>query len=169
VAYRKLEDLPVWKAAIDLAVGIFDLAEEGVFRGHPGFRDQIERAVLSISNNIAEGYERGTNEELLTFLYYARGSAGEVRSMLRFMERAGTWAELREQTASLATHCLNISRQLGAWIESVKNSDDSARHQNDATRRTQESARRQAAFLEELRRVRDRASESLPPEKVPER
>jgi four helix bundle protein len=165
VSYRKLEDLPVWKAAIDLAVRIFDLAEEGVFRGHPGLRDQIERAVLSISNNIAEGYERGTNEELLTFLYYARGSAGEVRSMLRFMERAAAWAGLSEQTASLATLCLNISRQLGAWIESVKNSDYSARHQNDATRHVQDSARRQAAFLEELRRVRDRTSDSLPPER----
>jgi hypothetical protein len=84
------------------------------------------------------------------------------------MERAGTWVEMSEQTASSATLCVNISRQFGAWIESVKNSDYSARHQNDATRHVQESARRQAAFLEELRRVRDQASEPLPPEKAPE-
>ncbi len=61
------------------------MGSRGAFGGHPGLRDQIERAVVSISNNIAEGHERGTSEELLTFLYYARGSLGEVRSMLMFL------------------------------------------------------------------------------------
>lgn len=46
------------------------------------FEDQIFRASLSITNNIAEGFERGTNKELRYFLYIARGSAAEVRSML---------------------------------------------------------------------------------------
>jgi four helix bundle protein len=58
MAARKFEELPVWRAAIDLAVWIFDLSSEGIFRGHPGLRDQIKRAVLSISNNIAEGHTR---------------------------------------------------------------------------------------------------------------
>jgi four helix bundle protein len=165
LSYRKLEELPVWRAAIDLAVRIFDSGDRGIFQGHPGLRDQIERAALSISNNVAEGYERGTNAELFTFLYYARGSAGEVRSMLRFMERATAWAEMSEETASMATLCLNISRQLGAWIESVKNSDYSgARHQTEATRRAQEAGRRRAAFLEELHRVREQGSDIPPPE-----
>ena len=48
----------------------------------------LERAALSVSNNIAEGFERGTTNELLAFLYIARGSAGEVRSMMRVLE---TW------------------------------------------------------------------------------
>ena len=47
-----------------------------------GFKDQILRAVVSISNNIAEGYERKSNKELKQFLYISKGSAGEVRSML---------------------------------------------------------------------------------------
>ena len=45
-------------------------------------RDQLERAALSVSKNIAEGFERGTTNELLCFIYIARGSAGEVRSIL---------------------------------------------------------------------------------------
>jgi len=80
--YTRFEDLPVWKSAIDLAVQIYDLTERIEFRRRRSLRDQIERAAVSVSNNIAEGFERGTNNELLSFLYIARGSAGEVRSML---------------------------------------------------------------------------------------
>ena len=160
MAARRFDELPVWRASIDLAVRIFDLGSEGAFKGHPGLRDQIERAILSISNNIAEGHERGTSAELLTFLYYARGSAGEVRSMLMFLGHAEEWADRRDEIASLTSLGLNVSRQLGGWIESIKNSSyPDPRHQNDATRKTQEMARRQAAFLEELNRVRERAEE----------
>ena len=46
------------------------------------FKDKIQRATVSIMNNIAEGYERRTNNEFKHFLYIAKGSCGEVRSML---------------------------------------------------------------------------------------
>src|SRR6516165_7422564 len=66
MTYPRFEDLPVWKGAMELAVRIFDWIHEGALKSHPGLRDQLERAVISISNNIAEGYERGTHEELVT-------------------------------------------------------------------------------------------------------
>lgn len=78
--YKRFEDLPVWNTAIDLAVAIYALTSKPEFAPHPGLRDQVERAAVSVSNNIAEGFERGTNNELLMFLYISRGSAGEVRS-----------------------------------------------------------------------------------------
>ncbi|MBA3028757.1 MAG: four helix bundle protein [Desulfobacteraceae bacterium] len=87
--YERFEDLPVWQEAIRLVDGVYNLTESKEWKGSRSLRDQIERAALSVSNNIAEGFERGTTNELLAFLYIARGSAGEVRSMLCFLERRG--------------------------------------------------------------------------------
>ncbi len=58
--YSRFEELPVWKAAIELAVEVFTLTSRPVFRRYSSVRGQIERASMSISNNIAEGFERGT-------------------------------------------------------------------------------------------------------------
>lgn len=82
--YARFEDLPVWNSAIDLAALVYNFTDNVQLRRRRSLRDQIERAAVSVSNNIAEGFERGTNNELLSFLYIARGSAGEVRSMLCF-------------------------------------------------------------------------------------
>jgi four helix bundle protein len=89
--------LPVWQVAIGLAKRVYGLSAKPEFRGHGSLRDQIERAAVSISNNIAEGFERGTTQELLTFLYIARGSAGEVSSMLCLMETQPNFQNLKSQ------------------------------------------------------------------------
>ncbi len=82
MTYDRFEQLPVQQAAIDLGERVYAATDKPPFRRRFSLRDQIERATVSISNNIAEGFERGTTQELLTLLYIARGSAGEVRSML---------------------------------------------------------------------------------------
>ena len=64
-----------------MAEGVYDMTEKKQWKVSYSLRDQIERAALSVSNNIAEGFERGTTNELLAFIYIARGSAGEVRSI----------------------------------------------------------------------------------------
>jgi hypothetical protein len=65
--YARFEELPVWKDAIELAVRVFAFTKRPAFRSYRSIRDQIERASMSISNNIAEGFERGTTQETLTF------------------------------------------------------------------------------------------------------
>ena len=146
---------------MELAVAVFEMSAKGAFQGHPGLRDQIERAALSVSNNIAEGYERGTHDELLAFLYYAKGSAGEVRSMLSVMDRMGAFGDRRADVDHLRSLVLSASRQLAAWLESLKNSDAKGpRYNNDATRKAKDEVRRRDAFLGELRRVVD---EQRPP------
>jgi four helix bundle protein len=89
--------LPVWRDAIELAVQVYALTSSSSFKGQASLRNQIERATVSISNNIAEGFERGTTQELLTFLYIARGSAGEVRSMLCLLERLAAFTDFKSE------------------------------------------------------------------------
>src|SRR4030095_7208003 len=108
--YNRFEDLPVWKSGVDLAVKIYSLTSAKQF---------LERASVSISNNIAEGFERGTTQELLTFLYIARGSSGEVRSMLCLLERLPTFTELKTQVQSFNAQAADISRQLGDWASAL--------------------------------------------------
>src|SRR5579864_3098455 len=113
--YERFEDLPVWQSASGLAVRVFSLGEKTPLRRHRSLRDQIERAALSVSNNIAEGFERGTTNELLSFLYIARGSAGETRSILLLMERIEGFSDLKSEISNLKSLAESISRQLRGW------------------------------------------------------
>ena len=63
MAYKRLEDLPVWQKAMELAQEVHDLTETAPFKKSHSLRDQLERAALSVSNNIAEGFERGMTKE----------------------------------------------------------------------------------------------------------
>lgn len=153
--YKSFEELPVWQAAIELARHTYSFTEHQAFRGHACLRDQMERAALSVSNNIAEGFERGSTNELLAFLYIARGSAGEVRSMLCFLERVPSFSPLKSEIGDLKSSCLSISRQLYGWIEQLKNSDITGQqHLNDKVRARDTEKKGRDAFLEELDRVR---------------
>ncbi len=160
--HKRFEDLPVWQAAIRLAVAVFRFTESGEWRKKGDLCNQMERAALSISNNIAEGWERGPHEELLTFLYYARGSAGEVRSMIRVLEALVSPDQV-DKHLELLELSLMTSRQLGAWIESIKDSPSKGpRYRNASARKAENLAQRQAGFQDILRSLQERARR--PPE-----
>jgi len=76
---EKIEDIKVWQKAKELSVLIYKILKD---INDYSFKNQIQRASVSIMNNIAEGFERKSKKELSHFLYIAKGSAGEVRSML---------------------------------------------------------------------------------------
>src|SRR5687768_2913971 len=133
--YRQFEDLPVWKDSAELARRMYEFSSSSQFNRHSGLRDQLERAALSVSNNIAEGFERGSTNELLAFLYIARGSAGEVRSMLKVLDGWSDFSNLKSHISDLISQSENISRQLYGWIESLKYSDISGqRHLDEKAR-----------------------------------
>ncbi len=80
---KRFEDLRVWQNARVLVVEVYRAFGRGTAGWRDlGFRDQIQRASLSIMNNIAEGFERGSDADFARFLHVAKGSCGEVRSML---------------------------------------------------------------------------------------
>ncbi len=79
---KYFEDLAVWKSARELTNRIYKITGAGGFSKDFGLRDQIRRASVSIMSNIAEGFERGGNQEFTQFLSIAKGSSGEVRSQL---------------------------------------------------------------------------------------
>lgn len=160
--YTRFEDLPVWNSAIDLAVQIYDLTERVEFRRRHSLRDQIERAAVSMSNNIAEGFERGTNNELLSFLYIARGSAGEVRSMLCLLERLRALRELHQAIKPLKAKAESCSRQLKGWTQSLQNSEyKGERSVNRKTKRLEQAAREREEFLQELAEIRAKAAKQV--------
>jgi four helix bundle protein len=153
--YKRFEELPVWQAAIKLAERVFALVEDRSFNQKGDLRNQLQRAATSISNNIAEGFERGTTQELLTFLYVARGSAGEVRSMLILLERLPYFQHLESEISNLKSLAESISRQLRAWADSLQDSDiKGQRYLSERVRQEHEQKRRAAAFLTELDRIR---------------
>jgi four helix bundle protein len=79
---QRFEELEAWQIARELANQVYKITkQESVCRDF-GFLDQMRRAAISIMNNIAEGFERGSNKDFVRFLFIARGSAGEVRSLL---------------------------------------------------------------------------------------
>src|SRR5688572_15002945 len=117
--YSHFEQLPVWQAAVDFTLLVFKLTNIADFRGLGDLRSQLERAALSISNNVAEGFERGTTRELINFLYIARGSAGESRSMLSLCERVPRFLNFKSEISNLKLKGENISKQLYGWIESL--------------------------------------------------
>jgi four helix bundle protein len=139
--YQTFEDLPVWQEAARLYNRVLDLLEEPGVPLTPGFRNQLDRSALSVSNNIAEGFERVTTNDLLNFLGISRGSAGEVRSMMAIVkDRPKLKPIIRhlQQIRSLAESC---ARQLTAWTGSIENSQvQGKRHLTDRTRAAKEAS-----------------------------
>ena len=178
--YERFEELPVWQASADMAVNVFNWSAHPWFRGKGDLANQLQRASLSISNNIAEGFERGSTSELLQFIYIARGSAGEVRSMFCVVELMDAPEDLRSQISNLKSLSEGISRQLRAWANSLQNSDiPGQRHLNDQSKRTYDNRKQSDSFrkqiqanVEQSQQLRDeerRKSGGIrPPENLPD-
>ena len=154
MTYDRFEQLPVWQEAIEVGRLAFLLTADRCFAGQGDLANQLQRAALSISNNIAEGFERGSTTELIAFLYYARGSAGEVRSILCLCERLPRFDHLRSQTSDLKSRAEKVSRQVRAWADHLQNSEiKGPRHLNEQSRTEYSKAKRAEAFREKLRRM----------------
>ena len=151
MTYKDFEDLPVWQEAVKLYEQTDDFLEHSPPQLRLSFRDQLERAVPSISNNIAEGFERGTTKELLQFIYISRGSAGQIRSMLSLLCRRSWARHLESEISNLRSLAMSCSRQIRGWADSLQDSDiKGQRHLNTASSKRYEQKQRAAAQEEKL-------------------
>lgn len=118
---ESFEDLKVWQNARALAKDIFSMTQTTAFSKDFSLSNQINRSSSSVMDNIAEGFERGGNKELIQFLFIAKGSAGEVRSQLyQALDRN----YINEETHnSLKEKALELSKQLSGFINYLKRSE----------------------------------------------
>jgi four helix bundle protein len=138
--YERFEELPVWQEAARLYNTVLDLLEEPDVPLTPGFRNQLDRASLSISNNVAEGFERSTTNELLSFIAIARGSSGEVRSMMAVVKdrpKLKRYLSALQRIRTLAESC---ARQLTGWAGAVDKLPFEGRRHLPAQQRSQRDA-----------------------------
>ena len=113
--FEKFEEIIAWNKAKILSINIYTIFEDS--RDY-GFRDQIRRASVSIMNNIAEGFERQTNKEFKQYLFIAKGSCAEVRSMLYLSEEITPIDQHKIDT--LIEDTVEISKILTGLIRTIK-------------------------------------------------
>jgi len=118
MAYKRFEDLPVWQKARNLAVQIYEVTQWGKFVRDRSLADQMRKSSISISSNIAEGFERGSRKEFIKFLYIAKASAGELRSQLTIASDLGYFN--KKISEGLRSDVVQTSEQLGALILALK-------------------------------------------------
>lgn len=111
---ERFEDIISWQRAKNLTVEIYKTFES---QKDFSFKSQIQRASLSIMNNIAEGFERKSNKEFKQFLFIAKGSAGEVRSMLHLALELKYIS--KEQFNKLFDEVIIISKMLSNFIKTL--------------------------------------------------
>jgi four helix bundle protein len=116
---RRFEDLEAWKLARELTNRIYSLTREGAVVRDFGFIDQIRRAAVSVMSNIAEGFDRGSNKDFVKFLFIARGSAAEVRSLLYVALDQGYVTDT--QFAECRDVCIRSGQIIWGLIRSLRN------------------------------------------------
>ena len=115
---RNFREYPVWKEAVDYATFVYEVTGKLPWFEKKGLCDQLQRAAVSISSNIAEGAARSSDAEFTRFLDYALGSAFEVETQLLIAKNIGYMDEA--QYEELLSKLASIERQLNGLISSIR-------------------------------------------------
>ena len=115
---RNFREYPVWKEAVDYATFVYEVTGKLPWFEKKGLCDQLQRAAVSISSNIAEGAARSSDAEFTHFLDYALGSAFEVETQLLIAKNIGYMDET--QYEELLSKLASIERQLNGLISSIR-------------------------------------------------
>ncbi|MBF0587301.1 four helix bundle protein [Prosthecochloris sp. N3] len=113
---QRFEDLGVWQESLKLSIDLYkSLSNCKDF----GLKDQIQRAAVSIPSNIAEGYERDTNNDYIRFLNISKASCGELRTQLYIAKATGILTQ--ENADAFIERTKKISSMLYKYINVRKN------------------------------------------------
>ena len=116
---KSFEELEVYRKSFDFTVAVFLLTEKSSINRN--IVNQLERASLSISNNIAEGFELQSNKQFVKFLYIAKGSCGECRNLLAVANKLNQIKDNKH--LELRTIAVDISKQIANFIKYLKKSE----------------------------------------------
>src|SRR5690349_3720799 len=117
---ERFEDIEAWKKARKLTKSIYDISNEGRFAKDFGLKDQMRRASVSTMSNIAEGFERGGDQEFIQYLSMAKASCGETRSQLYVTLDQGYITE--DQFKELCGETESVGRMISAFMNYLQNS-----------------------------------------------
>ena len=118
---ESFEDLFIWQKGIEFVKEIYLITEKKGIKSDFGLKEQMRRAVVSIPTNIAEGFERRSRKEYLNFLNIAKGSTGEIRSLLYVAFEIGYINETEHQY--LREKARFLSGSISNHIKSISNAD----------------------------------------------
>ena len=119
--FKRFEEIQAWQLGKRVAIEVYKITDLGTFSRDFGLRNQIRRAAVSISSNVAEGNDRDGNREASHFLSIAKGSAAEVRSLLNVARDVGYLDE--EDYRRVLKLCFRASGALEALRRSIGESD----------------------------------------------
>ncbi|MCD6543405.1 MAG: four helix bundle protein [Flavobacteriaceae bacterium] len=115
---NSFEELNIWIESRSFNQKLYKISNNGIFDKDYDLKRQIRRASISVSSNIAEDFERNTDKEFIQFLYYAKGSAGEVRSQL-FLSLDLNYIQ-KKDFDELYNQITGISKMISGMIKYLK-------------------------------------------------
>lgn len=119
---KDFEDLVIYQQSRGLTKKVYEITRQGEFKFDTRFVQQIRAASGSISDNIAEGFERQGTKEFKNFLYIAKGSCGEVRSQLNRAHDVGFISD--DVYQEMYAECRKLGAAINSFIQSLKASDN---------------------------------------------
>lgn len=116
---NRFEDLEIWKLSLKITKDIYVFTAKDKFSKDFGLRDQVRRAIVSVSSNVVEGFEKNNNNEFIRFLKIAKGSVGETRNQFYIALSVGYIT--KEEFEKINEELEGLARQIGGFISYLQN------------------------------------------------
>lgn len=115
---EKFEDLEIWQLAKQVGVEAYRISDSEPMKSDFGLKDQFRRAAMSMSDNVAEGFEYNNNPDFVRFLTYAKGSSGEFRNKIIILQAANKLSQT--DFNFLYDKCIEFSAKTKRFIDYLR-------------------------------------------------